>query len=45
MLKTVLMQDGDLRKVKLLIKEYDVDVNSQGEFGYTPLHHAAEVNH
>ena len=39
------MQAGDQNKVKLLIKEYDVDVNSQGEYGYTPLHRAAEVNH
>jgi len=35
-------QAGDQNKVKLLIKEYDVDVNSQGEYGYTPLHRAAE---
>ena len=41
----ILMQSGDLEKVEMLIEEYDADVNSQGQYGYTPLNWAAEVSY
>ena len=38
-----LLQAGDLDKVKILIKS-NADVNSQGQYGYTPLLWAARVS-
>jgi len=38
-------KSGDLKKVEMLIEEYDADVNSQGQYDNTPLNWAAEKGH